>query len=159
MTDDALLETLLDQERRLVFDRFDNDTALALGMALVERGHVDKLPIAVDITRTQQQLFHAALPGTVIDNDHWIRRKNNVVYRFGHSSFYIGTLCRLSGVSFEEKFRVEGAEFAPHGGAFPIIVRSVGLVGTATVSGLPQAEDHRLVVETIERFLVSTQKT
>ena len=39
------------------------------------------------------------------------------------------------------------------GGAFPIRVRGVGLVGTVTVSGLPQLEDHRLVVTTLERFL------
>ena len=39
----------------------------------------------------------AALDGTSPDNDEWIRRKSNVVDRFGHSSFYVGTLCRLQG--------------------------------------------------------------
>ena len=37
MTDDeTLLAALLDQEDRLQLDRFDNDDAFALGMALVE---------------------------------------------------------------------------------------------------------------------------
>lgn len=153
MTDEALLETLLDQERRLQFDRFDNDDAFALGMIVVERARTKHFPIAVDVTRAHQQLFHVALPGTTADNDQWIRRKTNVVYRFGHSSFYIGTQCRVSGKTLEEKFEVSIADYAAHGGGFPIIVRSVGLVGTLTVSGIPQAEDHRLAVESIEQFL------
>jgi uncharacterized protein (UPF0303 family) len=42
---------------------------------------------------------------------------------------------------------------APHGGAFPIIIRGVGVVGTITVSGLPQAEDHAFVVRMIAEHL------
>jgi uncharacterized protein (UPF0303 family) len=33
------------------------------------------------------------------------------------------------------------------------VVRDVGLVGVATVSGLPQVEDHRLVVRVLRGFL------
>jgi uncharacterized protein (UPF0303 family) len=43
--------------------------------------------------------------------------------------------------------------YAAHGGSFPINITGSGLIGTATVSGLPQAADHALVVEAIERFL------
>jgi uncharacterized protein (UPF0303 family) len=59
----------------------------------------------------------------------------------------------LEGATLEEKFLVDGTLFAAHGGAFPVMVRHVGLVGTVTVSGLPQAEDHRLVVAVLRRFL------
>ena len=158
MSEDTLLATLLDQERRLQFDHFDNDVAFAVGMALVTRGRDAKLPITVDVTRTQQQLFHVALTGTSADNDHWVRRKNAVVYRFGHSSFYIGTQCRQRGKSMEEMFLVDPRHFAAHGGAFPVIVKSAGLIGTITVSGLPQEEDHRMVVEAIDGYLTGTRK-
>ena len=48
---------------------------------------------------------------------------------------------------------VDPALYAAHGGSFPVRVRGVGVVGTVTVSGLPQADDHALVVEALERLL------
>ncbi|HEY1720781.1 MAG TPA: heme-degrading domain-containing protein [Magnetospirillaceae bacterium] len=153
MKDKALLKLLLDQERQLQFTRFDNETAIAIGTALIARGRRAKLPITVDVTRGEQQLFHMALPGTSADNDHWVRGKNKVVYRFGHSSFYVGTALRVNGQTMEEKHLLSSHEYRAHGGAFPAIVKNVGVVGTITVSGLPQEDDHRLVVEAIEKHL------
>jgi uncharacterized protein (UPF0303 family) len=144
-------EELLAQEAELQFERFDNDTALALGQALVDAARRDGLAVTVDVRRGEQQLFHAALPGTAADNDAWIERKNRVVRRFGHSSFYVGR--QLEGTTMEEKFLLDGTRFAAHGGAFPVIVRDVGVVGTVTVSGLPQADDHQLVVAVLRAFL------
>ena len=37
--------------------------------------------------------------------------------------------------------------------AFPILVRGVGQIGVVVVSGLPQVEDHRLVVATLRARL------
>jgi len=148
-------EELLAQEAELQFERFDNDTALELGQALVTAARAGGLAVTVDIRRGEQQLFHAALAGTAADNDAWVERKNRVVRRFGHSSFYVGTMLGLEGTTLEEKFLLDPAVFAAHGGAFPVMVRHVGMVGTVTVSGLPQAEDHRLVVAVLRRFLDS----
>lgn len=155
--DEALLKELLDLEKRLVFDRFDNDTAIALGLRIIDRARTEKLAVAVDVSRGEQRLFYAALEGTSADNEFWIAGKNAVVRRFGHSSFYIGQRARLKGADFAASSLVDGSTFRAHGGAFPIIVRHVGVVGTATVSGLPQAEDHRLVVAVIEAFLAETE--
>ena len=43
--------------------------------------------------------------------------------------------------------------YAAHRGAFPIRIRDVGVIGTVTVSGLPQADDHAFVTEMIGSFL------
>lgn len=154
MTDsESLLAELLDQERRLVFPSFDNETGIALGLRLLETARTRGLPVTVDVTRTGQQIFHAALPGTAADNDQWVIRKNAVVYRFGHSSFYMGRSSAAKGVPFHERFLVDPLAFAAHGGAFPIIVSGTGLVGTVTVSGLPQEDDHALVVEVLAAFI------
>ncbi|MCX5514223.1 heme-degrading domain-containing protein [Kaistia algarum] len=151
--DEALLQDLLDQEKRFVFDRFDNDMAIALGTKIIARARQDGLAVAVDVSRGEQRLFYAALAGTSADNEFWVAGKNAVVRRFGHSSFYVGQRARVRGVDFATSQLVDGRDFRAHGGAFPIIVRGVGVVGTATVSGLPQAEDHKLVVTVIEEFL------
>ena len=151
--DQALLSELLGQEERLQLDRFDHDDAFRLGMLLVERARAAAMPLTIQVTRVHQVLFQAAMPGTVLDNDHWVRRKTATVYRFGHSSFYMGVSCRARGVTLAERYGVDPADYAEHGGAFPVRVRGVGLVGVVAVSGLPQEEDHRLVVETLERSI------
>ncbi|MEU0333145.1 heme-degrading domain-containing protein [Streptomyces sp. NPDC006193] len=147
------LEELEAQERRLVFRRFTYDDAWALGSLLVELARERQAPVAVDIHRGGQQLFHAALPGSTPDNDAWITRKRRVVERYGASSYLVGARFRAKGTTFEESSRLDPDAYAAHGGSFPIHVEHAGVIGAVTVSGLPQLEDHRLVVEALERFL------
>jgi uncharacterized protein (UPF0303 family) len=150
---DQLLSELKHQEDELQFGEFTNDTALALGLRFVEAARKDNKALTIDICRNGQQLFHYAFAGTSADNDAWVKRKNNVVNRFGHSSYYMGTHHRARGTTFEEKSLLDPTEYAAHGGAFPIIIKNVGVVGTVTVSGLPQVEDHEMVVRVLREFL------
>ncbi|GHO80810.1 UPF0303 protein [Ktedonobacter sp. SOSP1-85] len=150
---EALLRELRQQEEELQFTSFTNETALKLGLALYEAAKHKGKPVAIDIVRNGQQLFHLSMEGTANDNNEWILRKNRVVTRFGHSSFYIGTYLRSQSKSIEEKYLISEREYAAHGGSFPLIIKHVGIVGTITVSGLPQAEDHELVTSTIRSFL------
>lgn len=150
---EELIAELEAQEERLRFDRFDNDDAWALGRLLVDVARERSLPITIDVRRGGQQLFHAALPGTTPDNDRWIERKIRVVERLHASSYLVGRRLAAKGATFDAGYGVDPADYATHGGAFPIRVRDVGVVGVVTVSGLPQADDHALVVEVLERFL------
>jgi uncharacterized protein (UPF0303 family) len=149
----ATIADLERQEERLQFTRFDNDDAWTLGNAAVALAKERQLPITVDIRRHGHQLFHAALPGTTPENDSWIERKVRVVNRFSAASYLVGQRLAAAGKSLGWDEGVDPAQYAAHGGAFPIRVRDVGVVGTITVSGLPQADDHALVVEVLERFL------
>ncbi|MBE1500102.1 uncharacterized protein (UPF0303 family) [Amycolatopsis lexingtonensis] len=153
MTDADALAQLAEQEERLQFTKFDNETALALGQQLLAAARERGLPVTISVRRNGQRLFHAALPGTSADNDAWIDRKSRVVDRYGHSSFLVGTQFRAKGGSFEADSHLDPDEYAAHGGVFPVLVRGVGPVGTVGVSGLPQAEDHAFVVEQLELFL------
>jgi uncharacterized protein (UPF0303 family) len=147
------LEELEAQERRLVFRQFTHEDAWALGCLLVELARDRQAPVAVDIHRAGQQLFHAALPGSTPDNDAWITRKRRVVERYGSASYLVGARFRAKGTTFEDSSRLDPDEYAAHGGSFPITVEGVGVIGAVTVSGLPQLQDHRLVVEALEEFL------
>lgn len=153
MTAPYALTDLAAEEEELQFRRFTPDEAWRLGSALVAAGRERDLPIAVDITRNRHQLFHAALPGATPDNDSWIRRKTRVVNRFGHSSLYVRQASIERGTTFEEEFGLDPRRYAAHGGAFPLLVRDVGPVGVVVVSGLPQVEDHRMVVAALRSQL------
>ena len=152
-----ILKNLLQEEQELQFTRFNETTAWQIGSQMVEYAMHDNLPITIDITRGQHQLFHASMPGTATDNDEWVKRKVRLVNRFGHSSFYMGQLLKHKGKTIEQSYLIPESEFAAHGGCFPIIVKGTGMVGTVTVSGLPQEEDHKLVVESIRTFLAKEQ--
>ncbi|GAB3242031.1 heme-degrading domain-containing protein [Kineosporia babensis] len=155
---DALIEELEDQERRLRLPGFDNDDAWQIGIILVELAAARRAPVTVDLRRNGQQLFHYALPGTSADNDAWILRKAAVVDRFGQSSLLVGRRAAADGVSFEERFRLDPQRYAAHGGSFPVHVHGVGTVGTVTVSGLPEVEDHMMVVAGLEQYLEDLSK-
>jgi uncharacterized protein (UPF0303 family) len=154
---DDILKQLLQEEQELQFDKFNEETAWQIGSQLVELSLSKGLAVTIDITRGKHQLFHASLHGTSADNDEWIKRKVRLVYRFGHSSFYMGQLLKSKGKSIEQAYLISESEYAPHGGCFPVIVKGTGMVGTITVSGLPQEEDHKLVVEAIRDFLAQEQ--
>lgn len=150
---EKILQNLLQEEVELQFTSFNEDTAWELGSQFVARAVRENLPITIDITRAGHQLFHASRSGTAPDNDEWVKRKVRLVMRVGHSSFYIGQWLKSEGKRIEEALLLSESDYAPHGGCFPIIVKGTGMIGTITVSGLPQEEDHRLVVETIRAYL------
>nr|WP_218886141.1 heme-degrading domain-containing protein [Kineococcus aurantiacus] len=148
-----MLARLAADEDRLVLDRFDDDDAWRLGRLLVERARSRDLPVAIAIRRNGQRLFHAALPGSAADHDAWAQRKMDVVDRFNRSSYFVGTQWRVNGGDFDTQSRLDPRAYAAHGGAFPLRVRGVGVVGAVAVSGLPQEDDHALVVEVLAEFL------
>jgi uncharacterized protein (UPF0303 family) len=152
MTDpQQLVAELESQQRRLVLDHFDEDDAWALGCTLVELGRTRGLPIAVDVRRPGQRLFHAALRGATADNASWIERKIRVVELTGDASYLVGRRHAATGADFHGLRGLAVADYATHGGCVPIRVRGVGVVASVTVSGLPQADDHALAVEAIEQ--------
>lgn len=153
--DQALLDELLGHEDELQFTTFTNVTAWAIGTALVEAARQLGAAVTVDIRRGDWVIFHHAMDGTTPDNTVWVERKIRTVQRFRHSSYYLGNYYKLHHGGFEAKTGLSLQEYAAHGGCFPIIIRDAGMIGTITVSGLPQAQDHALVVDVLRAHLGS----
>jgi uncharacterized protein (UPF0303 family) len=140
------------QEERLQFKHFDSDMAWAIGTALRAAAEKRHVAVAIDTQLRGHRLFSCAMQGTTLDNLDWIRRKRNTVMRFHRSSYAIGLeLTRAPGSSLWAG--LDPKEFATHGGGFPILLAGAGCVGTITVSGLPQREDHGLVVSVLQDYL------
>ena len=148
-----LLKELETQEQELQFERFSNEDAVRLGLSLYETAKANSLPVTIDITRNGHQLFHLSMPGTSPDNDQWVARKIKLVNRMGMSSFRVGIMLRCLGMTLEERFELSHYEYAAHGGCFPVILKGTGPIGTVTISGLAQEEDHAMVVDAIRSYL------
>ena len=149
------LSELAAQETERQLPGFTTDAACALGSALVPRAQADQLRVPAETPRHSHQLFHAALPGATPDNDTSIARKAATVHRFGHSSLYVGQRSRENGTTFEAEFGLDPQRYIAHGGGFPLIVRDVGVIGVVVVSGLPQVEDHAMVVAALRAHLTA----
>jgi uncharacterized protein (UPF0303 family) len=143
------LERIALQERELVLPQLNADLAWEIGSRLRAMAHERGLAVVIDVRRFGQPLFYAAMEGTTPDNVEWVRRKNNVVARFHSSSYYAGIREKIKGQSLAESQGLPIADYATHGGAFPLRVEGAGVVGSATVSGLPMRADHELVVEAL----------
>jgi uncharacterized protein (UPF0303 family) len=137
------------QEQELQFDSFDEETAWRLGNQLRTFAVARSLKIVIDVRRPGQLLFYTALPGTTPDNPEWIRRKTNVTARFHRSSYAIGLEMEEKNSNLFDRFGLPIADYACHGGSFPLRVRNAGVIGSVTVSGLPQRADHELAVEAL----------
>jgi uncharacterized protein (UPF0303 family) len=150
---DADLARITEQEQRLRFDAFDAEAAWALALALREDGLARAAPIVGVVETWSMRMAAFALPGATEDNFDWARRKINVVRRFQRPSYVLGLQLARSGKSLADLGALPERDFAVHGGAFPILVRGAGCIGAVAVSGLPQREDHRMVVEALARVL------
>ena len=134
------------QEARLQFPGFDAEAAWRLGNRLREAAAARGAAVTIDIWLGAQQLFLCAMPGTSPDNAEWARRKRNVVLRFHRSSYAVGLELARRETSLRGKYGLEERDYAAHGGCFPLTLRGTGCVGSIAVSGLPQREDHELIV-------------
>jgi uncharacterized protein (UPF0303 family) len=111
------------------------------------------LSVAWDVSRGDQIVAHGATDGTNAGNDLWIARKIRLVRLTNSSSLRVRLEAQASGRNPADW--LEPYQYAVAGGCFPIRVAGGAIVGTATVSGLPDVEDHALVVEAITAYLAS----
>ena len=153
------LNAIAMQERVLQFERFDEAIAWELGARLREMALAIAAPIVIDIRSHKRLLFGSALAGSSPDNWEWVRRKSNVVARFHRSSYAVGLHEQQKGQTIYESQGLSLADYATHGGSFPLSVQGAGVVGSVTVSGLPMRQDHELVIEALCAVLGRSYET
>jgi uncharacterized protein (UPF0303 family) len=143
--------TELEQEAAdLVFTRFDHEDAWAIGVDLRTSALDEGLPVAIDIRTTAgASLFHVSLPGATADQEHWVRAKAAVVFRFSASSALVAA--RFAEMGVGESGWLDPTEYAPTGGGVAVTVAGAGVVAAVTVSGLASLADHALAVAAMRR--------
>ena len=144
------LDRIAMQERELVLPRLDADIAWQIGSQLARhRRRAQSCPSssisAASATRSSMPPWTAPRP--TIPNG--CAAKSNVVARFHHSSYAAALNEKLKGKTIYESQGLPLADYATHGGSFPLRVADAGVVGSITVSGLPMRQDHELVIEAL----------
>lgn len=147
------LHRIAHQERRLRLPAFDETIAWKLGSRLRQLAEERGQAVTIEIRLGGATVFLAAMPGTAPANADWARRKRNLVELLHISSYRVGLEAARDGRSAIEVMGLDPRHHADHGGAFPVAVHGVGVVGVITVSGLPQRADHELVVEVLAEHL------
>ena len=140
------------EETSLILTHFDETVACQLGASLVALAQARACPVVINIRSANRTYFHAALPGSSANNDGWARRKSNLALMMGRASMIVTMSLAERGRTLASEGLSE-ADYATSGGAVPLRVAGAGIVAVATVSGLPQVEDHRLVVEAIRALI------
>ena len=156
MPERDLLAELAAQEAALRFDHFDEATAWELGVALREAA-LRCRAARCDLDPTQRPpavpCRASRIVGPTTTDGSTASAPSSTATAARRSEW------ESSSASPEDLFdadsRLDPSLFAAHGGAFPILVRGTGCVGTVAVSGLPQLEDHQLVVDTLHSLLAS----
>ncbi len=145
---------ILDQQEELLrFPSFDANTAWRLGGLMRSRLLEQQAGGTIEIELAGQVLFACATPGATPGQADWIRRKRNTVHRFARSSYAVGRVLERDGQTLESRHGLSLADYAAHGGGFPLWLIGTGAVGSIIVSGLPQRDDHILVVSAIAHLL------
>ncbi|MTJ83716.1 MAG: heme-degrading domain-containing protein [Telmatospirillum sp.] len=153
MSLDEDLRRIAEQERRLQFPSFDPAGAWLLGTRLKEAAEAKGAAVAIDISLHGRPLFFYAMPGTTPSNADWIRRKRNTVFRFFRSSYAMGLLMESRKTTLADAYGLAPADYADAGGSVPLQIAGQGAIGAVTVSGLPQRDDHSLVVSVLAATL------
>ena len=153
MSIESDIERLALQERRLQFDSFDASAAWSIGCRLKALAEQRGGAVVIEVQLHGQPLFFCALPGSAPTNADWVRRKRNTVNLFHRSSYAMGLTLKRDQSTLESKLGGDPRDYAAHGGCFPILLRGGVCIGTVAISGLPQREDHELLVQAISEHL------
>lgn len=153
MTPDQDLPILDQQEQLLRFAAFSAETAWKLGSllraALLER----EAGGTVEIEIAGHVLFACATEGATPGQANWIRRKRNTVHHFARSTYAVGRKLERDGGTLASRHALSEMDYAAHGGGFPIWLTGTGPVGSVVFSGLPQRDDHNLVIDALATLL------
>lgn len=136
---------IAEQERLLVFPRFDGNDAWRVAAILRDLASASGEAVALEIQIAGHVLIRHAMPGVLPVTSDWIRRKGNVALRFHRASYSVGLALAAESIDIHTKYGLSEADFAAHGGAIPLRIAGTGVVGVAVVSALPQRRDHSLM--------------
>lgn len=153
MSAESDIAQIIEQEKAFVFERFDEDTAFAIGSHVREAARALGKGIAVGVLLWDRTMFYGTTAGIAFGNEPWVKRKVGTVKLTLKSSYRVvlerGDRPRV----LEESWAMDTADYALAGGAFPITLEGFGIVGAVATSGLSERMDHNLSAAAVAHVL------
>jgi uncharacterized protein (UPF0303 family) len=153
MSAETDLAIIAEQESKLVFDHFNEDVAVDLGLRIRVGARAFTKGVAVGIYLWDRTVFYGATAGATEGNRSWIERKVKLVKLQLKSSYRVVVERGDKPRQLEPGWGLAPSEYALAGGAFPIVVKGIGIVGAAAASGLHERDDHEIVRAAIAELL------
>lgn len=136
--------------RRIELERFSNRTALEMGLSILDLAKGRQQHIAVEICRLNHTVFLYVDDTLPADKHNWLRRKANVAKQFEESSLSVKYDLKEGNMSLDKVFGLDEKDFLAKGGSVPVFVKDAGMIATITVSGLPDEEDHQIIMDALK---------
>lgn len=140
-------EEVLQLEKELSFQEFNNHAAYQLGQIIVDHIEKNQLKnVRIRIVLDKDIVFQYLMDGKkgVV----WLDRKQKTVEKYGHSSYYIYLENEENG-TYQADEKDESLVIC--GGGFPLIIQNE-LRGSILVSGFAHDEDHQVIVDCLREL-------
>lgn len=148
-----LANILLEQERLLRVERFDDHDAWELGSTIVNHIFESGIDLGTSIFRPNGTvMFRYLSKGAGMSNIEWMRRKFNTISAVGHCSLYAWACWQRDGEGGEYADLAAHNDYAVCGGGFPLLNANGDLLAVATVSALPHQKDHAFLTECLSKW-------
>jgi uncharacterized protein (UPF0303 family) len=146
------LNAIVKQEELLVFEHFNREDALSLGLKIAELAKTKYANVGIRILSEDFVTFTYMMEGSDMNNDWWMDKKLNVCRHTGVSSLRAALEFEY-GVRKKEPWTQNENNYALCGGCIPIRLKSGEIAGYAMVSALPHERDHQLIADAMAGFL------
>lgn len=134
----------------ITFEKFDNEDAYQIGCKLVEKVKNENLKnIRIRVVLGCDIVFQYLMNGK--SGDTWLNRKQNTVELFKQPSYQVWQENETSHC-YEQY--VNDERYAICGGGYPIVVDD-NMIGSIIVSGLAHDEDHQIIVDVINEYMLN----
>lgn len=135
--------------KKIELKSFSNAIALEIGLKIIALAKSQNKKIAVQIDRLHYTVFCYVEEGLSADNHNWMRRKINACKHFETSTLSLKNSLLADKKTLQKPFGLFEEDFLAVGGSIPIFIKEAGMIATITVSGLPDTEDHQIIVDAL----------
>lgn len=142
-----------EQEANILFDGFDREKALHLGLKIIDlAGRKYERGVVVRIYMEGISVFQHSMQGCDLKNEWYLHGKLNTSVCYKMSS--MRALLEYKDGAFEiDDKTAEGNSYLFCGGCVPVRLQDGSIIGYVIVSGLKHEEDHQLIIDAMGEFL------